>query len=122
MPTDISDFYIRNEKDPAFDENRLENTTFLDTVIAKIQMILMTNKGQVFGNPDFGADIPRYLWKTKFPASTIQANIQEQFALYIPELAVSDYKITVYILPGKIQDIGVIQIDLGVGSVSILFR
>lgn len=122
MPTDISDFYIRNEKDPAFDENRLENTTFLDTVIAKIQMILMTNKGQVFGNPDFGADIPRYLWKTKFPASTIQANIQEQFALYIPELAISDYKITVYILPGKIQDIGVIQIDLGVGSVSILFR
>lgn len=122
MAQDISDIYIKGARDPYFNDTRVENVTFIDTVVAKIYMILMTNKGEVFGNPEFGADIPKYLWKTKFPASTIQDNIQEQFALHIPELSVADYKINVYILPGKTQDIGVVNIDLGVTQVNTLFK
>lgn len=119
---DISDLYIKSSKDPFFDSTKIENVTFIDTVVAKIYMILMTNTGDVFGNPLFGADIPKYLWKTKFPASTIEDNIRGQFAQFIPELMVSDYKINVYILPGKTQDIGVVQIDLGITSVNALFK
>jgi len=122
MSTDISDIYIKGKRDPNFDSTRVENTTFIDTVVAKIYMILMTNTGDVFGSPEFGADIPKYLWKTKFPASTIEDNIRGQFARYIPELLVSDYKINVYIMPGKIQDIGVVQVDLGITSVNALFK
>jgi hypothetical protein len=122
MAKDISDIYIKGKFDPNYDKFKVENVTFIDTVVAKIYMILMTNKGEIFGSPDFGADIPKYLWKTKFPASTIEANIIEQFAQYIPELSIGDYKITVYILPGKTQDIGVVNIDLGVTSVSTLFK
>lgn len=122
MAQNISDIYIKGERDPNYHSAAIENVTFIDTVVAKIYMILMTNKGDVFGRPDFGADIPKYLWKTKFPASTIEANIQEQFAEFIPELMPSDYKIHVYILPGKIQDIGVINIDLGIATVNTLFK
>lgn len=122
MAKDISDFYIKNERDPLYDDNRLENVTYIETVIAKLYMILLTNKGEVFGNPDFGADIPKYLWKTKYPSSTIKTNIEEQIELYIPELSRNDYEIDVYILPGNYQDIGIVQIDLGVASVNTLFR
>lgn len=122
MAQDRSDIYVKGTRDPGFDDSKVENVTFLDTVISKIYMILMTNKGEVFGNPDFGADIPKYLWKTKFPASTIETNIREQFTIYIPELSSSDYKISVYILPGKTNDIGIVNIDLGVTSVNTLFK
>ena len=122
MADDISDLYIKGKNDPNFNQFRVENVTYMDTVIAKIQMILLTNKGEVLGDPDFGGDIPLYLWKTKFPAATIKNSLQDQFIKYIPELPSNDYKITVYILPGNFQDIGVVNIDLGVASVNTLFK
>jgi len=122
MAKDISDFYIKGERDPLYDDNRLENVTFLETVIAKLYMILLTNKGDVYGDPNFGADIPKFLWKTKYPASTIKTNIEEQIEQHIPELTRNDYEIDVYILPGNYQDIGIVQIDLGISNVNVLFR
>jgi hypothetical protein len=119
---DRSDFYIKGKRDPNYDEQLLENVTFIDTVVAKVQMILMTNKGDVLGDPDFGGDIPMYLWKTRFPASSIQLSLNDQFQKYIPELSPSDYKINVYILPGKLQDIGVINVDLGIVAVNMLYK
>jgi len=119
---DISDLYIKGKFDPYFDSTRTENVTYIDTIIAKIYMILLTNKGDVFGSPDFGADIAKYLWKTKFPASTIENNIRAQFTQFIPELNIGDYKVIVYILPGKSSDIGVVSIDLGITAVNLLFK
>jgi hypothetical protein len=122
MAQDISDIVIKGPNDPGYVATQLENVTFLDTVIAKIYMILMTNKGDVLGDPNFGGDIPKYLWQTKFPAATLQSEIQSQFATYIPELSTGDYKISVSILPGSQQDLAVIGIDLGLASVNILFK
>lgn len=122
MPKNITDFYIKNSADPLYSDTKIENVTFIETVIAKLYMILLTNKGEVFGNPDFGADIPKYLWKTKYPASTIKTNIEEQIDLHVPELQPNDYVINVYIVPGDFQDIGIVQIDLGISNVNLLFR
>lgn len=118
----INDIYIKDPKNKGYLDNKVESTTFLDTVIGKIYVILMTNKGDVLGDPDFGADIPKYLWKTSFPASTIESNIKEQFMKYIPELMNNDYKINVYIMKGTISDIGVVQISLGIAAVNILYK
>ena len=122
MAEDISDIYIKSSKDPLFNSSIVENNTVIDVILTKIQMILFTNKGEVISDPDFGADIPIFLWKTRFPASTIKSDIEEQFAKYIPELSPGDYKINVYILPGSIQDIGIIQIDLGISNFSAVFK
>jgi hypothetical protein len=122
MARDLSDIYIKGVKDPNFVEDKLENQTFIDTVISKIYMILMTNKGDVLGDENFGADIPKYLWRTKFPSSTIQNEITDQIAVYVPELNPRDYKVNVYILPGKTQDVGVIEVSLGVASAVVLYK
>jgi phage baseplate assembly protein W len=119
--SDISDFYIKTDTFPGYDINRVENVAFEDVIVAKVELILLTNKGECT-DPDFGADIPRYLWKTKFPVSTIQQEIQEQFQKYIPELSISDYKIEVRVLSGNFQDIGIVQIFLGIRNVNILFK
>lgn len=121
MSSSISDFYIKTTKFPGYDANRVENTAYEDVIVAKIEMILLTNKGECT-DPNFGADIPQYLWKTKFPSSTIQENIQDQFSRYIPELNNQDYKITVSIVPGTHSDIGLINIALGIKNINILFK
>lgn len=118
----IEDLYIKNNKYPDYDEFRLTNSAFEDVIVSKIEMILLTNKGDCT-DPDFGADIPKYLWKTRFPASNIQQNIQDQFRKYIPELNSQDYKINVYIFNGSSGiDIGVIQILLGIKNVNFLYK
>lgn len=122
MPQDISDIYIKGSKDPLFEANVVENVTFIDTVISKLHMILFTNKGDVLGDPNFGASIPNFLWKTRFPASTIKEDIEEQIKTYVPELSKGLYTLNVFILPGTVADIAVVQIDLGVSNISVLFK
>jgi hypothetical protein len=116
------DFYIKKSNDPLFNDSVIETNTKLELIISKIYMILLTNKGEVLGDENFGGDIPKYLWKTRFPASTIQNNLNEQFQIYIPELTKNDYKINVYIIPGTHQDIGIIEVDLYLTSVTLLFK
>ena len=122
MRENISDFYIKGNNDPGFINNQIEATSFIDTVISKIYIILLTNKGDVLSDPHFGADITMYLWKTKFPASTIVDNIKSQFSKYIPELSASDYLINVYIIPGTGEDIGIVNINLGIANVNFLYK
>ncbi len=117
---DISDFYIKTSRYKGYEPDRVENTSYEDVIVAKIEMILLTTRGETT-DPNFGADIPQYLWKTKFPATTIQQNIQDQFTRYIPELNQADYRINVFILPGSYQDMGVVSIDLGIKNVNVIF-
>lgn len=121
MAQDISDFYIKNSKDPNFVEGKIETNSFIEGVISKIYMILLTNNGDTM-DYEFGANIPKYLWSTNFSASSIQEQIKLQFIKYIPELNNTDYKINVYIIPGKVQDIGIININLNVANINILFK
>jgi len=122
MAQDISDIYIRSEKDPLFNSGVAETTSFIDGVVAKLHMILFTRKGEVFGDPEFGADIPTYLWKTRFPASTIQNEVEEQIQRYCPELSSNMYTVRVYIVEGTHQDVGVVEVNLGTANVSALFK
>ncbi len=118
---DISDFYIKTSKFPGYDATRVTNTAFEDVIVSKVEMILLTNKGECT-DPNFGADIVKYLWQTKFPSSSIQLNIIQQFQTYIPELSQKDYEVKVYILKGKVSDIGCVQVNLGVRRVNVLFK
>lgn len=122
MPVNYSDLYIKNENDPLYDDNALETKTRLQLLISKLYMILLTNKGTVLGDQNFGADIPKYLWKTKFPSSTIQNDIVAQIARYIPELNQNDYKVKVYILPGSHQDIGIIEVNINGATINVLYK
>ena len=121
MPQDISDLYLKDSTFPDYDPNRIENTNFQDVIVSKVEMILSTNQGECT-DPNFGANIPKYLWQTKFSSSAIQQEIINQFIKYIPELSPSDYTINVYILPGQFQDIGVVQISLGIAQISVLYQ
>ncbi|ERR1039457_2587633 len=121
MPQDISDIYIKGSSFSGFDPNRLENTTFESVIVSKVEMILLTNQGECT-DPNFGANITKYLWSTNFPSSSIQTVIQAQFIKYIPELSPADYTIEIFILPGQFQDISLIKISLGIASISVLYQ
>ena len=116
----ITNLYIKGSSFPDYDPNRIENSSYQDVIVSKVEMILLTNQGE-WTDPNLGANIPKYLWQTNFPSSAIQQEIQDQFVKYIPELSPQDYNINITILPGAIADIGVVQISLGIAQVSVLY-
>ena len=49
-------------------------------------MILFTNKGELFCDPEFGGDLPYYLHQTRLSEQSIEDDLRVQISKYIPEI------------------------------------
>jgi len=62
MAQTIRDFYMRSEEDPKYKNGILQIADQTEEAINQIKMTLLTEKGSVLGEPDFGIDVNRYLF------------------------------------------------------------
>ena len=92
------DFYISYEDNPNFRNFELIEDDILRVIIQKWEMIIFTEKGEVFGEPNLGADLPHYLHETKLSAESIKESLNDQISYFIPELDGIDYMLEVEIL------------------------
>jgi hypothetical protein len=58
-------------------------------------MILFTNKGDLLGDPNFGANLEELLHETRLSAEVIEGDIKAQIADYIPEIDRIEYDLKV---------------------------
>jgi len=96
---DFKDFYIGYEGHPRFTDSKLIEDDAVRVIIQKYEMILFTNKGEVFGDPEFGGDLPNLLHQTRLSADTIRTDLLSQIVKYIPEIIDIDFSLDVEILP-----------------------
>ena len=61
----VQDFYMRSPGDPKYKEGILQTSEDIEEAISQIRMTLLTEKGEVLGEPDFGIDVNRYLFDLK---------------------------------------------------------
>lgn len=119
---DFVDFYIKGSDNVGFNPTQLENKYYIDVIVSKISMLLLANDSDVYGEEDYGTNIIHFLWKTSFPASTIQQRIVNQIQNFIPELDSSQYNVNVSILSGTVEDIGIVVVNVGETSINFLFN
>lgn len=93
----FSDFYIKYPGHPNFTDLTYVEDDTVRVIIQKYEMIIFTNKGELLGDPNFGADLPKLLFETQLSASSIEADIRAQIADYVPELESVNYTLTVEI-------------------------
>lgn len=91
----FTDFYIGYPGHPRFRDSALIEDEVVRVIVQKYEMILFTNKGEVFGDPNFGANLEELLHETKLSAETIENDIKGQLSTYIPEISGIDYVLTV---------------------------
>ena len=89
------DLYILYKGHPHYNDINIIEDDFIRLIIQKYQMILFTNKGEMYGDPDFGADILKYLFKTKVSGEFVKKEIIKQIEKYIPESINLSYDINV---------------------------
>lgn len=95
MAFDFSDFYIEYPGHPRFEDLQIIEDDLVKVVLQKWEMILFTNKGEVFCDPELGGDLPMYLHETRLSAESIEGELKDQISKYIPELEGISYKLTV---------------------------
>jgi len=63
MAFDFTDFYILYQGQPKYDSTELIEDELIRVIVQKYQMVIFTNKGEVLGDPDFGANLEEILFE-----------------------------------------------------------
>jgi len=95
MAFDFSDFYIIYPGHPRFNDIQIIEDDVIRVIIQKWELMIFTNKGELFCNPEFGGDLPKYLHETRLSAETIEAELRQQVRTYITELESINYTLQV---------------------------
>jgi len=86
------DFFFRDPTDPNYRTGIFESTDQIENTITQIRMTLLTRKGEVLGEPNFGFDATGYLFE--FEGESLD-NIEK----------VADEQIHNYVMMSKIYTI-----------------
>ena len=78
MINDYIDFYIKSPNHPKFNDTSLIEDDLIRVIIQKYEMIILTNKGDVFGDPNFGASLEELLNQTKVSDRYVKDEINNQ--------------------------------------------
>lgn len=81
----IRDFYMRSEDDPKFRPDQIEVYDEIESCINQIKMTLLTNKGEVLGEPGFGLQIERYLFDFELDPFKLSEDANSQIQSYVME-------------------------------------
>jgi phage baseplate assembly protein W len=106
MAFDFSDFYIIYPGHPRFNDTQIIEDDLIRVIIQKWELMIFTNKGELFCNPEFGGDLPKYLHETRLSAETIESELRSQVGEYIQELESINYtlKVNFYEDPERYQE------------------
>jgi hypothetical protein len=102
----FTDFYIGYPGHPRFRNSEIIEDDVIRVIIQKYEMILFTNKGDVFGDLDFGLDLEELLFETKLSAESIESMIRVQINKYVGEISSINYTVNVSFFedPDRYQD------------------
>jgi hypothetical protein len=87
----FTDFYLGYPGHPRFRDLDLIEDDVIRVIVQKWEMILFTNKGEVFFDTEFGGDLPYYLHQTRLSSDTIKNDLKNQIGSYIPEISGIEY-------------------------------
>jgi hypothetical protein len=114
MAFDFTDFYILYQGQPKYDSTELIEDELIRVIVQKYQMVIFTNKGEVLGDPDFGANLEEILFEFRVSEDYVKGKIQEQIETYIPEMLGSAYNLQIVFVqdPENYQDMMFINLTI----------
>ena len=103
---DFTDFYILGPGLPRFQDTKIIEDDVVAVIIQKWLMICFTNKGDVFGEPEFGGNLLELLHETRLSETSIEDDLTQQILRYIEELQNTPYylKVSIYDDPERHQE------------------
>jgi hypothetical protein len=112
---DFKDLYILYDGHPRFNSSVTEEDDIMQMIIQKYEVIIFTNQGEVFGEPNLGANLESLIFQTNVSAEYVQKVINDQIIQYIPEIGSVNYEINCLFTkdPFNYQDILYVNFKIG---------
>lgn len=106
------EFYVRAEGDPNYDPYKVHSESEIAKVITQIETVLFTRKGEVLGEPDFGANLEDLIYTLNYNESMVVSTIEDQIERYVPLAGKYRVSTNVSFYKGTVRDIAEINITL----------
>lgn len=119
---DIVDFYIKNPDMENYNPNKLTVKNPAEVIVNKLHIVIFTNKGDVLGDSNLGANLEHFIYTMNSNAETIKNVLNEQIKEYIPEMLSVGYKMDVFFFKSDFRDICLIDIEMNEEGVQIVFN
>jgi len=122
MPIDVKDINIRWRGHPKYKTNKVIEDDFIEVIVQKLEMVLFTRQGEVYGDQNFGANLEYYLWSTSLSNQNLKEEIVEQINTYIPELVSIGYTLDLQLFNGTARDTMVLNFTILGYNINFVFE
>mgnify|MGYP000985070742 FL=1 len=78
------ELYIKTNGDPNYDPIKLQSDSRIATLLAQLDVILFTRKGEVLGEPGLGCNLEDLVYGLSYNDIQIKNEIEEQLGRYVP--------------------------------------
>lgn len=94
----MREIYNRDPKDPNYNPYQLETTDPIEICIGQLKMLLLTNKGEILGDPKFGMNLEDLIFNLNLSEDSIKKELDLFLKVYIPLFGKigGTYKLTFY--------------------------
>lgn len=93
------DLYLRAPDDPNYIPDKLSSVDDIENAVQQVRMTLLTRKGEVLGEPDFGLNTTKYLFEFEgYPLTTLEREANDQIQEYVMLSKVYDIRPTAFTL------------------------
>lgn len=118
MAVDFSDFYILYNGHPLYNDTKMIEDEVIRSILQKWEVVLYTNRGDLFFDPDFGGDLEYYLHQTKLSSQSIEDALIYQINTYIPELVTNNisYNLSVGLYEDPDRHMDYMQISFSISD------
>jgi len=104
------ELYIKTTGDPNYLPNEIQIESEIEMLIAQIEMILFTKRGDILGSPDLGCNLEDVLYTLNFNENQLTSHIQAQMIAYCPLFSKYNVKVDVMFQRGEVRDSAFIDI------------
>ena len=108
----MREIYNRDPGDPEYNPYQLENTDPVEICIGQIKMLLLTNKGEVLGDPKFGLNMEDLVFNLNLSESSIKKEIDLYLNVYAPLFRTLGGSYELKFFVGKLRDIATLDFKL----------
>lgn len=78
------ELYIKTNGDPNYDPTKLQSDSRIATLLAQLDVILFTRRGEVLGEPGLGCNLEDLVYGLSYNDTQIKNEIEEQLGRYVP--------------------------------------
>jgi hypothetical protein len=105
----MREIYFRSPTDASYKDNIIETTDVVEMLVSQLKMILLTNRGMVLGDTDFGLDLESLIFDYDVGEDDLRASIDQQLYRYCPLFFQTSGYYEVTFFEGDFRDICVIE-------------